>query len=627
MPYSGQTYRVPATGGWNANPNYDLVDPSMMVDVNNINIDSGGRKPRGGNVRQNATAITDEPMVTGIFHYLKEGGINYVVDQSGNFVVDEFGNYLVTGADDILCGCDNGTIYKNYTTQLKSGLNNAMYYWFETFYDKIYVCNDGANWPQVWDGVQSYTWDFGTPKACTAALAGLGAGNVNSGVHYYKITFVSASGESSGGATSNSVTTTAGNGQVALSSIPLGIDGTTARKIYRTEAGGTSYKLLATLSDNTTTTYADNIADGSLTDAIPTTNLAFAPSDWANSKPKYMIQHGHGINKRLCAIGVAEYPNALYMSAAGSDDMSDANVVKINFVGSGMGLVGMIESAGNLMLFSAGFCFILNDTDSDTANWYYSRAIWTGGVGHQRLLVKTPSDLMAMDEFREVYSVMASESYGDYKIASIARPAFIHKWIDDNVDMTKIERFHAIYDPMLRAIKIWVVTNGNEYPTVALVYFIDYGWSKHTYTNAQICSALVRVSQSNYGVFTGSDNGFVRRTEESTLLDDGVAYTTDHTLPPLTFENARSYKRYDRLWVLYKPRGTETLDIDTTIDGTAIPQQTFTSVALSDTIEEYPLYIGVVGQRIKSKISNDLGENYYISGFLYDVEELGSHGK
>lgn len=116
-----------------------------------------------------------------------------------------------------------------------------------------------------------------SPTAPVAALAGLGAGNVTSGVHRYLITFVTADGETEAGEVSNSVTTTGGDGQVALSSIPLGGSAVTSRKIYRTAANGSTYLLLATLSNNTATTYADNIADGSLGAAAPSTNTTLDP--------------------------------------------------------------------------------------------------------------------------------------------------------------------------------------------------------------------------------------------------------------------------------------------------------------------------------------------------------------
>jgi len=115
------------------------------------------------------------------------------------------------------------------------------------------------------------------PGAATAALAGLGAGNVNNGTHSYKITFVTAGGETDAGAVSGTVTTTAGDGQVALSAIPTGSVFVTSRKVYRTAAGNAvtgPWLLLATIANNTTTTYADNTADASLTTAIPTVNTA-----------------------------------------------------------------------------------------------------------------------------------------------------------------------------------------------------------------------------------------------------------------------------------------------------------------------------------------------------------------
>jgi hypothetical protein len=117
--------------------------------------------------------------------------------------------------------------------------------------------------------------DIAAPAKPVAVVSGLGAGLVTSGAHLYKITFVTVSGETTGGTASDSVTTVeAYDGQVDLSAIPTGPTGTTARKIYRTEAGGADYKLLATLANNTATTYRDNIADGSLGAAIPVANTS-----------------------------------------------------------------------------------------------------------------------------------------------------------------------------------------------------------------------------------------------------------------------------------------------------------------------------------------------------------------
>ena len=57
---------------------------------------------------------------------------------------------------------------------------------------------------------------------------------------------------------------------VALTGIQTGPSGTTARKVYRTTAGGSTLKLLTTISNNSTTTYSDTTADGSLGADAPT---------------------------------------------------------------------------------------------------------------------------------------------------------------------------------------------------------------------------------------------------------------------------------------------------------------------------------------------------------------------
>ena len=111
------------------------------------------------------------------------------------------------------------------------------------------------------------------PGAPTVAI-NTTAGNLN-GTYTYEITFVTAQGETQGGTTSASVSPA--NQQVDLSAIPTGTSGVvTARKIYRTVAGGTQHKLVTTINDNTTTTYTDNIADGSLGANVPTSNTTAA---------------------------------------------------------------------------------------------------------------------------------------------------------------------------------------------------------------------------------------------------------------------------------------------------------------------------------------------------------------
>lgn len=113
------------------------------------------------------------------------------------------------------------------------------------------------------------------PGIITAALPGTPvAGNVDNGAHRYLATFVTADGETQAGTISAAVTVAdkTTNGKVSLTAIPLGGSLVTQRKLYRTVAAGTNYLLLDTISNNTATTYTDNIADSSLGAQAPTAN-------------------------------------------------------------------------------------------------------------------------------------------------------------------------------------------------------------------------------------------------------------------------------------------------------------------------------------------------------------------
>jgi len=118
------------------------------------------------------------------------------------------------------------------------------------------------------------------PSAPTAALATTPiAGNVDNGAHRYGVSFQTADGETDLGTATAPVTVAdkTVNGQVSLTAIPLGGAMTTARKLYRTLAGGSAYYLLTTISNNTATTYTDNIADASLGAQAPTVNTTSDP--------------------------------------------------------------------------------------------------------------------------------------------------------------------------------------------------------------------------------------------------------------------------------------------------------------------------------------------------------------
>ena len=120
------------------------------------------------------------------------------------------------------------------------------------------------------------------PNAPTLALAGAGAGNVNSGSHSYWVSFYSATGETElSNYTTIGVADPATDGKVVVTFTTSSDYRTIGRRIYRTAANITYYddaKLLATIANNTDTTYTDNIADASR----PGTSNAFYRENTTN---------------------------------------------------------------------------------------------------------------------------------------------------------------------------------------------------------------------------------------------------------------------------------------------------------------------------------------------------------
>jgi len=91
-----------------------------------------------------------------------------------------------------------------------------------------------------------------------------GSGDLT-GVYSYKVVYVSKYGALSNAGPASVNVTAADHGQINLTRIPVSSDQqVTARRLYRTVANGSVWLYLDEILDNTSTTYTDTTADGSL---------------------------------------------------------------------------------------------------------------------------------------------------------------------------------------------------------------------------------------------------------------------------------------------------------------------------------------------------------------------------
>jgi len=384
--------------------------------------------------------------------------------------------------------------------------------------------------------------------------------------------------------------------------------------------------------------------------ASATSNLTNIPSDWTGTNyPAVMLRHGRGNSERMWAFGCPSTPYTVYISPNGSgSDFSDANVTTLTIdTGDSAGLVGGVVYKDQLIVFGKRNTFIMDDADTDTANWGYTAFTREGGVAHQRLVIPTPNDVVCMMEDGEIYSLSAAEQYGDYKAASITRAKRMDRWIQDNVNLAYIEHFHGIYDPVKKKIKIFVVRTGQTEIDTAMVYYPETGeWMiEDNVTNASgydaSASALIKVSPGVYEIYTGDYSGFIWHLEQSTKSDDSKAYESKALGPYLYFGNARSAKLFTRCWIDLEPDTTYLLSVryyvegiggaTVSMSGTVGALGSFTlgvSILGTEYLIQESFRVGRIGEKIQLECSNSTaGEDFFISQIMIDFKPIGSRAR
>jgi hypothetical protein len=208
--------------------------------------------------------------------------------------------------------------------------------WFNDYYNLLTGSMQDQN-VIVKNNISAKAIAAGPSSAPTTALAS--GTSLGIGLYVYAYTYASADGETLISPTV-SVTTTSGNQKVTLSGITVGPTGTVARKVYRTiVGGGTAYKLVATIADNTTTTYTDTTADASLGATAPINSTFGGAFKLFNSSNTLTFQASHDGNLLVGGgkIGSTYTGDML--------DASDGNNLNIRALSSG-GIIHFQRASG-----------------------------------------------------------------------------------------------------------------------------------------------------------------------------------------------------------------------------------------------------------------------------------------
>ncbi len=188
--------------------------------------------------------------------------------------------------------------------------------------------------------LQAYSSTFASPSSGMSASVVAGTG-LSTGIYQYAVTFLTQGGETPPSPLVQ-VTTSSGNQKVSLLSIPPGPNTPPAtvnntvigRNLYRTLVGGSTLYQLATLQDNTTSSYTDITADTAL--------AGRAQSPTVNTSGVMLWPP--------CERDFAEYSNLFDSTASLA---SGGNLGNQGAIGTGQGPTGTIAPSFTLKLSSA----------------------------------------------------------------------------------------------------------------------------------------------------------------------------------------------------------------------------------------------------------------------------------
>ena len=344
-------------------PGQDTKHRDTLLETDHVEVSQNGRYDnevgsvvkRPSPAKYNGTTLGDSPVYSVFRFYTK----------TSKFLLAAHGSSMYVGND--LAGTFSA---------IKTGMTSSRRFSFEVYRD-LCLFSNGFDPIYVTDGVAA--WELGACRAETIA----GGTNLDASATYsYKITM--DDDEYYCGTVSNTVTTGSAGGKrkVSLTNIPLGPLGTTNRKIYRTIGNGSDHYLIATIADNSTTTYTDDIPD---TTATPLPLVVTDPMP----KGRYIKVY----RERLFVARSEDHPSRIYYSNAflpgyiqGTSNLDYADISPDD----GDVITGIPIMLGTMCVFKRNSIRKFNIDHADPDSWVVDDPISYEGCPAPYSIAQTP---------------------------------------------------------------------------------------------------------------------------------------------------------------------------------------------------------------------------------------------
>lgn len=390
----------------------------------------------------------------------------------------------------------------------------------------IFFGDGGVN-PYKWNGAD-FTRHGVYPPTTTSTVSSFATGTLT-GAYRYKVTNVNSNlVESDVGpvtATFTAVSATLRVSSVPVAPVSFGIN---ARRIYRTDSGGSSFKLLTTLNDNTTTIYDDNNPDTSLG--------AVAPTD-QGVPPKFSAIIYH--QNRLWMNDPANPNFVWYTELANPYVVKATNFIRVGDKSSDL-VRGFGISDNSLAVFCDKSITLIYMPDTDPNNWQvtkskspYGTRSPRGIVGYANRILFPAMEGNVLIGFGSLEGTTLSQDASFLSTNAVGSDLSSFKLTNDLLTIPE-SLLNDITSYVFKG-KAWVtVPFGSGALTTNRVYQMDF-------TNLEGIGDLSKPQKVTFVPFTGINaqqfteldgklyfssslaNGFVYTAESGVYNDDGAA--------------------------------------------------------------------------------------------------------
>lgn len=510
-------------GGLNSKFERALLLDNESPDCMNVIFDNGAVETRSGTSYANTAAIGSYA-IDGLYTRHDNTGAETMVAFSK-------GSMWYLGTTTFITIASSQSLY---TTGVRVGASESEGY--------IFVGN-GYVGPYKYNGTEFTQHGIYAPTA-TATAASQSTGGLTGDYRYVYTNVNSASVEGDVSPVMGTFTATNALIRVTIATATVSY-GVNARKIYRTVAGGSTYKLVTTISDNTTTTYDDNIADGSLG--------ATAPTD-QGMPPKYSIIKYHGALRRHFMNDISNLNYVWYTEADNPYVVKTTSFLRL---GDDTGdTVKALETYENvLVVFCSRFNYIVYFPDNDTTNWLVTKTKSIYGTNSPFAVVPYKNRLLfAANEGGKFVGFANYEGNSLAVNTTFLTVANIGSELVSDPIEPDMDNVQDTYAGNISAIafknKIYIaLTYGDGNTTNNRIYVLDF--SLGNVSKKQV-TAWTRWSGLNISQFTiynntlyggsSTGNGYVYKLMASTYNDVGSAIDSYYWTKEFTgFKNEANY--------------------------------------------------------------------------------------